>query len=262
MVGCPDGHRESASVATGFNNSILRAFAILELFDEDRTEVSSATVSRELGTNAITAHRFLRTLEHVGAVTAVGRGRYRLGYRLVSLAAAAGDPHDIALRLQPTLNELARAANESAMATVFDGRSVVCIATAMSERAVAFAARVGARLEAYATANGKVWLSQLSDPALRYYLDTVPRTALSARTLVGRDALAADIATIRRRGYATNIGEREDDLTAVAVPVRSREGTMVAAMSVFGPSNRFDGAASKRAVDLSLRTAKDASMLF
>ena len=249
-------------MATGFNNSILRAFAILELFDEERTEISSATVSRELGTNAITAHRFLRTLEHVGAVTAVGRGRYRLGYRLINLAAAAGDSRHIALRLQPTLNELARAANESAMATVFDGRSVVCIATAMSERAVAFAARVGARFEAYATANGKIWLSQLSDPDLRYYLDTVPRMALSARTLVSRDALMVDITAIRRLGYATNIGEREDDLTAVAAPVRSREGTMVAGMSVFGPSNRFDGAASTRAVDLLLRTAKGAGALF
>lgn len=249
-------------MATGFNNSILRAFAILDLFDEQRTEISSATVSRELGTNAITAHRFLKTLEHVGAVTAVDRGRYRLGYRLINLAAAAGDPRYVALRLQPTLNALARAANESAMATVFDGRSVVCIATAMSERAVAFAARVGARFEAYATANGKVWLSQLSDSALRHYLDTVPRIALSARTLVSRDALMADIAAIRRQGYATNIGEREDDLMAVAAPVRSRGGTVVAGISVFGPSNRFDGAASKRAVDLLLRAAKKAGMQF
>jgi DNA-binding IclR family transcriptional regulator len=249
-------------VATSLNNSILRAFAILDLFDEERTEISSAVVSRELSTNAITAYRFLKTLEHVGAVTAVGRGRYRLGYRLVSLAAAEGDPRHIALRLQPTLNELARTANESAMATVFDGRCAVCIATAMSERAVAFAARVGARFEGYATANGKLWLSRLSEAALHYYLDTVPRSALSERTLVSRDALLSDISAIRRRGYATNLGEREDDLTAVAVPVRSREGAMVAGMSIFGPSNRFDGAAWKRAVNLLLQSAKDASVLF
>ena len=237
------GYSGGSPVATGLNNSILRAFAILDLFGENRTELSSATVSRELGINGITAHRFLKTLEHVGAVTAVDRGRYRLGYKLVGIAAMAGDPRHVALRLQPILNDLARAANESAMATLFDGRHVICIATAMSERALAFAARVGARLEAYATANGKVWLSMLSETALRRYLDTVPREALSEKTLLTNEALLADIAAIRRRGYATNIGEREDDLTAVAVPVRSREGTMVAGISGCSPME-FTGGAS------------------
>ena len=249
-------------MATGLNNSILRGFAILSLFNDDRPEISAATVSEELGVNAITAHRFLKSLEHVGAVTAVSRGRFRIGYKVIGIAASAGDPRHIALRLQPTLNELAQTVNESAMATLFDGRYVVCIATAMSSRALAFAARVGARLEAYATANGKVWLSDLSEPALHYYLDTVPREALSKRTLVAGDALLAEIAAVRERGYATNVGEREDDLTAVAAPVRARDGTIVAAMSVFGPSGRFDGAASRRAVDLLLRTATGASILF
>lgn len=249
-------------MATGLNNSILRAFAILGLFEDERAEISSATVADELGVNAVTAHRFLKTLEHVGAVTAVSRGRYRLGHKVLGIAATAGDPREVALRLQPILNELARAANESAMATLFDGRFVVCIATAMSERALAFAARVGARLEAHATANGKVWLSTLNEPALQYYLDTVPRDALSGRTLLTSEALKADIAEVRRRGYATNIGEREEDLTAVAVPVRSRQGAMVAGMSVFGPSHRFDGAASKRAADLLQRSAKEATALF
>lgn len=249
-------------MATGLNNSVVRAFAILSLFDDERSEISSTTVARELGVNAITAHRFLKTLEHVGAITAVSRGRYRIGYKVVSIAATAGDPRHIALRLQPILNELARSANESAMATLFDGRYVICIATAMSQRALAFAARVGARLEAYATANGKVWLSDLEEAALRHYLATVPRAALSKRTLLASDALLKEILAVRQRGYATNIGEREEDLTAVAVPVRSRDGTMVAAMSVFGPGNRFDSEASTRAVDLLLRTANDATQLF
>jgi DNA-binding IclR family transcriptional regulator len=249
-------------VSAYLNNSIVRAFSILGLFDDDRTEISAAIVARELDVNAITAHRFLKTLEHVGAVAAVGRGTYRLGYRLVQIAARAGDARHIAMRLQPTLNELARQANESAMATVFDGRSVVCIATAMSERALAFAARVGARFEAYATANGKVWLAELGEGGLKRYLDTVPREAFSTRTLVARGPLLAEIEEVRRQGFATNVGEREEDLTAVAVPVRSRNGAMVAGMSVFGPSSRFDKAASRRSLALLTKAAEKARDLF
>lgn len=163
---------------------------------------------------------------------------------------------------QPTLNELARSANESAMATLFDGRYVICIATAMSERALAFAARVGARFEAHATANGKVWPASLSDAALAYHLESVPREALSERTLISSEALRADIEGVRRRGYATNVGEREDNLTAVAVPVSSHNGEMIAGMSVFGPSNRFGRAAVERSLALLRRAATEAAELF
>jgi len=262
MIAHPSDFARQRLLSQNLNNSVLRAFAILELFDDTRTEISAAKVARELGVNAITAHRFLKTLEHVGAITAVSRGRYRPGYKLIHIAATAGDAHHVALRLQPTLNELARAANESAMATLFDGRYVICIATAMSERAVAFAARVGARLEAYATANGKIWLSNLSETALKFYLTNVPREAFSERTLVTSDDLLAEIKATRERGYATNSGEREDDLTAVAVPVKSRDGDMVASMSVFGPSNRFDQKASARSVTLLQKAASGVTALF
>ena len=93
MVSFTKASKGMASVATGLNNSILRGFAILGLFNDDRPEISAATVSEELGVNAITAHRFLKTLEHVGAVTAVSRGRFRIGYKVIGIAASAGDPH-------------------------------------------------------------------------------------------------------------------------------------------------------------------------
>src|SRR5690606_7711262 len=162
---------------------------ILGLFSEHRTEITAAIVVRELGLNAVTAHRFLKSLEHVGALASVDRGVYRLGYRLFDLAyRVESEPH-LASRLQPVLDDLAAAANESAMATRFDGRDVFCIATGLSKHAVVFNARVGARFEAHATANGKLWLAELDDAALRRHLATVPREAFSGRTLVDADDL-------------------------------------------------------------------------
>jgi DNA-binding IclR family transcriptional regulator len=44
---------------------------------------------------------------------------------------------------------------------------------------------------------------------------------------------------VRRRGYATAVGELEDGLHAVAAPVFDPAGRCVAALSVSGPSYRM-----------------------
>ena len=42
-----------------------------------------------------------------------------------------------------------------------------------------------------------------------------------------------------RDGYAVSHGEREDGLSAVAVPVTGQSGAVVAALSLSGPTLRF-----------------------
>ena len=95
-------------MATQVNNSVLKAFAILELFSESRTEINAALVARELGLNAVTAHRFLRTLERVGALVAVSKGVYRLGFALVDLADRVIHHADLGRALTPLLEAVTR----------------------------------------------------------------------------------------------------------------------------------------------------------
>jgi DNA-binding IclR family transcriptional regulator len=42
-----------------------------------------------------------------------------------------------------------------------------------------------------------------------------------------------------QRGYAVSHGEREAGLSAVAVPILGRSGTVVAALTLSGPTVRF-----------------------
>ena len=52
-------------------------------------------------------------------------------------------------------------------------------------------------------------------------------------------ALSAELAAVRRNGYATAIAELEDGLVAVASPVLDATGACVAALSVSGPAFRM-----------------------
>ncbi|MFC3230185.1 IclR family transcriptional regulator [Marinibaculum pumilum] len=226
-------------MATQVNNSVVKAFAILDLFSESRTEINAALVSRELGLNAVTAHRFLRTLEQVGALVAVSKGVYRLGFALVDLADRVIHHAELGRALLPVLEGITADMREASMATAFEADMVVCIARVVSGRSLSVDIRVGTQLDAYCTAHGKLWLSELGEPALRRYLEVMPLARLAPHTIVDRDRLLAELDLVRRQGHAVNDGEREEGIRAVAVPVRTRQGRMVAGLSLFGPAFRL-----------------------
>lgn len=221
------------------NNSVLRAFAILDLFGDERAEITAGEVAAELCLNMVTAHRFLKTLAATGALVSPRKGVYRLGYRLLDYAERAGNARRLARLLQPCLNELSARSDEGAMATVFDGTWVTSIATSLSSQAIVFNARVGARHEPHATANGKLWLAHIGEDRLRRYLADNELTAFSNATIVDEPGLRRELEAIRARGYATNRAEREAGLNAVAVPLFSRTGEMLSGVSVFAPSFRL-----------------------
>jgi len=72
-------------MATTQVQSVTRAFSILNAFDRQRTTLTSTEIAERVGLNNKTVHRFLLTLEAVGAISRVGRGRFCLGMTLAEL---------------------------------------------------------------------------------------------------------------------------------------------------------------------------------
>lgn len=226
-------------LAAQLNNSVSRAFAILRLLLRSDRPITAADVSRSLGMNGITAHRFIKSLEMEGALIQVSKGAYRLGYGLIELGdnAMAGDA--LGPLVQPELSSITEDLGEASMATVFQSGMVTCIARAKAHRSLSVDVLVGDRLDAYCTAHGKVWLAHMSAAQRRRYFDSVELRALTSRTPTDRTVLEAELETIKARGFAFNQGEREDGITAVAVPVMTGNGRMIVSLSVFGPSTRM-----------------------
>jgi len=93
--------------------------------------------------------------------------------------------------------------------------------------------RTGGRYRLHATAIGLVLLAnaprEIQDEALS---GDLPR--YTPRTLTQRSELEAELADVRRRGYA--IGDRtiDDDMLSVAAPVFAPDGTAIAALALVG----------------------------
>ncbi|RCK53581.1 IclR family transcriptional regulator [Thalassospira profundimaris] len=225
-------------MSTQLNGSVLRAFRILDLFAAGYRELSAGDVAHELKVNLTTAHRFLHTLEHAGALRMTARGVFALGYVFADLGEKLARDGGAAPILQPVLDDLARTTHEACMATRFDQGSAMCIARSVPERALYVDIRVGTRLEAHSTAHGKLWLAFMENEKRDTWLETAQLQHRTENTITGKPALIQELDHIRAEGFAINNAECDNNIYAIAVPVFNHHGNMVSALSSFG-SNRM-----------------------
>ena len=234
--------------------AVERALTVLDTLAEGE-ELGTNELARRTRINASTVSRLLATLASGGFVEHVPEtGRYRLGLRLLQLGNAVLGRLDLRRVARPQLEALAAETGETATLSAPGGRDAITVDFVQSEASVQSVARVGRPSIAHATATGKVLLAfgavELPKPSFEVF---TPRTITDSR------ALEREIQRVRKRGYAEAVGEREEELNAIAAPVFEARGSLAAILGLQGPASRFDRAAMREALPALLARAGKAS---
>ncbi|MER5793438.1 IclR family transcriptional regulator [Streptomyces sp. NPDC001980] len=218
--------------------SVANALRTL-LFLRGRESVRLTDVSDHLGIARSTAHRLLSTLRTHGFVEQeLGGKRYRLGPALLALARGMVDERALIRIARPHLEALREATQETANLLVLDGPDAFFLDGLEGLRTLRVAPRTGDHLAAYGAAGGKALLAELPPEAVRMrYPQGLSR--LTPHTLPDLDALLADLAVSRARGYALNFDESVAEVHAIGMPVRDSAGLCVAAITVSAPGTRL-----------------------
>lgn len=223
--------------------SVQRAIDVLDALAEARTELGTNEIARRTGINVSSISRLLSTLTTAGLVQHLpSTGRYRLGVRILQLAGAARESMDIHGLARPFLQEITTLTGETSTLSLPGEHELLTIDFVASPLTVRSVAQVGRNSVAHATAAGKVFLA---------WGGTLPHGELvryTERTSTDRTALQHEIDRVRERGWAQAVGEREDDMNAIAVPVLNGVGTLVAVLGVQGPAGRFTPRAMRAAI--------------
>jgi len=143
--------------------------------------------------------------------------------------------HDLSELARPTMEHLSELSRETVNLAVPRGGALVQIDQVDSRYLVGATNWVGVDLPAHCTALGKVLYAYGALPLPHGHLER--RTAHSP---VDRAQLDHALVEVRRRGWAASLDELELGLTAVGAPVRTVDGTVVAAVSVSGPTSRIN----------------------
>lgn len=164
---------------------------------------------------------------------------YRLGHRVFELAHRVWDSFDLRGAAAPMLDRLAESMRETVALCALDGNQVLYIDQRARGGAFGFRIEVGRRAPLHCTAGGKALLAFATPQAQRAMLGSAPLQRFTERTLVDGDALDADLALTRARGYALSISEHVAGVSAAAAPIFDHTGRAVAAIGMFGPSERI-----------------------
>lgn len=215
--------------------SVDRAFLVLERLADSGGAAGISDLAAVTGLPLPTIHRLVRSLVATGYLRQLPSRRYALGPGLIRLGASAGRLlGDWAV---PHLKHLVDQIGETANMAVLDGDAVVYVAQVPSPHSMRMFTEVGRRVLPHCTGVGKALLSTLPDEQVRAILARTGMPAQTDRTVTAPDRLVAELAVIRRRGYAIDDGEQEAGVRCVAAAVPSQlPGS--AALSVSGPSSR------------------------
>jgi DNA-binding IclR family transcriptional regulator len=218
--------------------SVNRALRILKLFDERNKELSIVEISAMMDLNKSTVIRFLATLEDEGYLERdpVSK-KYKLGIVLFRLGNLVEKSLDINRVAEPVMQALS---DETEL--------IVHFGTSQKEKAILLQkkwpqnhvsdmemiARVGGYIPIYCTGIGKLMLAYQAPDKVDQIMDLIEFHPYTPNTMDSKEALMAELETIRSQGYAENNEEHELYMYSLTYPVRDHRGQVVAGISLSG----------------------------
>ena len=138
----------------------------------------------------------------------------------------------------PIMRELRKETGETAHLMVLEGQRAVLIEKVETEHPIRAVITLGSAVPLHGSSNGKAMLAQRGEDEVRALLGG-KLVRHTDTTIVEWPAFLAELAAVRERGYATNVGEWRTDISAVASPIFDHEGAALASLSISAPGSRM-----------------------
>jgi IclR family transcriptional regulator, acetate operon repressor len=164
---------------------------------------------------------------------------YHPGPALLEIGVGAIRNLDVRDVARPPLEWLADHVRETVQLVTLVGPRTLVIDSAECSEPVRVSGRTGGSLPPHCTSAGKVLLSQLGFEDVRALLGPEPLERRTERSIGSYAELGRALDGVRERGYATNFGENEDTIGAVAVGIGVPRGVRPAAITVTAPIGRM-----------------------
>jgi DNA-binding IclR family transcriptional regulator len=221
--------------------SIERAFAVLGALGDGPLGVTE--VADRVRLPKSTVARLLASLVSEGAVARVSDGTdYRIGDRLVTLAAGVRPTRSLIALARPHLVALAGSIGEAAGVSIRDGHLVHYVDQVDSPHPVGIRDWTGTRLPMHAVSSGLVILAHLGAAEVDAVL-VAPLERFTPATVTDPALIRERLRRAQLDGYAWTRDEVAEGISSVAAALADEEGEVVGAIHVHGPSYRFPGVA-------------------
>lgn len=219
--------------------SAAKAAHLLRAFTTETPEWGISALAKNLGLAKSTVHRLATTLIESRLLEQNPQTfKYHLGLAVFELGACVASQMDVSKVSVPYLEALMERTGDTVHLAILDNNEVLYISKIESRQTIRMYSRVGRRGPVYCTGVGKSMLAFQEAEKIEQVI-AAGAVAHTEHTIVRPEALRANLAEIRKLGYAIDDEEIEIGLRCVAAPIRDHSGKVIASVSVAGPSQRL-----------------------
>lgn len=217
----------------------LRLLLVVEEIAKAGTPLKPMQLSAALGLPKPTIHRLLQKAEAEGFLQRDLDGRsYGPGLRLRQIAVHTMSSERLRTGRLAILKAVAEEIGETCNLATPDREGMTYLDRVETKWPLRIQLPIGTQVPFHCTASGKMYLSTLRDSTLEAVLNSRSLEELTEQTIITSDALRAELAETRKRGYSQDDEEFMLGMTAVAVPVIDSTGRLMATLSVHAPGQR------------------------
>ena len=217
--------------------SLDKAIAVLKCFTPETPELKTSEVASKVGMHRVTAHRLLETLSKANLLHKdTNRGVYTIGPELYVLGSIYIENNDIYRSASPVVKKINELTGEVVAINVLDGRGDIMLLV-REERQIGFrwGSHVSSLYPAYATAGGKVLLSELNEEEIDSFYPEERLKQLAANTISTKTQLKRKLIEIRKTGLAFTNEEYLDGIESVGSVIRDATGKAAASLVISIP---------------------------
>ena len=219
--------------------SIERAAAILELFENSNIEKSVKEISASLSLSKSTVFGLINTLANLGYLQQNPETlKYSLGAKLLALGSSVSSNNIYKKAANAHLQKLSFMFQETCFLAVEEHGFVVYIDKTESSSSISINTKIGTKKELFCTGVGKCFLAFMPKQNADNIISLGLRK-ITPNTICDKDILYKELEIIRQRGYAYDNEEYETGISCVAAPIFNKRGSIIASLSLTGPTARI-----------------------
>jgi len=208
-----------------------KGLRIIEAFSDVHPRLSPSTAARRTGITRTAARRYLLTLQHLGYVQGDGT-HFWLTPRILRLGWSYFDSAKVPRAVQPFLQRISIELGGSAFFAVLDEDEVVFVARNGTGRVQSMGFVLGARIAANLASAGIAMLACKPPEEVERWFSGRKFIPYTPHSYTREEDVRAVLDKTRSIGYCILEQQLEQDRRGIAVPIRTRNGDVVGAISV------------------------------
>ncbi len=240
--------------------SVIKAIEIIELLASTDEELGATEISNILSYGVSATYHILITLKKSKIIEQDNKTKkYRLGLKLWKIGKMAREQNRLSFLIKPYLERLRDMTGETSNLTILDNAEIVYIEQEESNKLIRMFTKIGARIPLHCSAAGKVLLAFKPKEKQDSIIRSINFNKFTEQTLTERKKLKRQLDFIREKGYAFDHEERELGVSCIAAPIHDFDGEVIAAISISGPTSRFDEDSEVKFIKCILEVTKEVS---